>query len=416
MTVKTRTDRLIRQMKKPVVKSQPELKVPVGGSFFLPNQSGDHSQGVVTQAPVNDIDIPNKAYVDASGGEWTKDIPNTYLKPNTDGYAIRLYDSAGTDYGFIKSDGTYLDITSVGEHIRITSGGGFIFLLDDMDSRNIRPSSSSNFDLGLDSRVWENAHFEEVHIYDSTGAEHATITRDLNYFNLTSGTDSFGMKLQVATTDVMMSTTSYTNFYLEIRSYYNTDLGTAAKPFKDIYLNADVNWTTSYMRFVQIPSSGATVGNTAPTPTTIQNTRGLGFDADAEVVYIVVKIPPDWDAATDLTFCVGWCGTAGDAIADTETVKFDISYNSVAPTGGEVVDQGTEATATTTYTQSGAGTDKEFIKTDITIPYTGGNQPLAANDALFIKFSRDVTGDSYSGAAIVQGWAMCYESNAIPKT
>ena len=188
MTVKTRTDRLIRQMKKPVVKSQPELKVPVGGSFFLPNQSGDHSQGVVTQAPVNDIDIPNKAYVDASGGEWTKDIPNTYLKPNTDGYAIRLYDSAGTDYGFIKSDGTYLDITSVGEHIRITSGGGFIFLLDDMDSRNIRPSSSSNFDLGLDSRVWENAHFEEVHIYDSTGAEHATITRDLISLHIDSGT------------------------------------------------------------------------------------------------------------------------------------------------------------------------------------------------------------------------------------
>ena len=168
-----------------------------------------------------------------------------------------------------------------------------------------------------------------------------------------------------------------------------------------------------YTRTIKIPATAARVGVTAPTPTTIENTRGLGFDADGELAFIATPIPQDWDGASDLTFKTSFCGTSGDAIADTETVKFDISYNSVAE--GEAVDNGTEKTATVTYTQSGAGTDKEMIIVNITIDYDDGDQPITAGDALFIKFNRDVTTDTYSGAAIVQAWALQYTSDDVPK-
>lgn len=101
---------------------------------------------------------------------------------------------------------------------------------------------------------------DSIRLYDSTGAEFGTISRDLNYLNITAGTDSFGIKFQVAGQDILMATTSYTNLYMEIRSYNNTDLGTVNKPFKDIHAsetlklketatpNAVVNWGAIYTK------------------------------------------------------------------------------------------------------------------------------------------------------------------------
>ena len=173
------------------------------------------------------------------------------------------------------------------------------------------------------------------------------------------------------------------------------------------------NTAATYTRTLKIPATAARVGNTAPTEVTIVNTRGLGFDADGELAFIAVPIPQDWNGISDIILKTSFCGTAGDAIADGETVKFDISYNSVAE--NEAVDNGTEVTATVTYTQSGAGTDKQMIIINITIPYNDANQPITAGDALFIKFNRDVTTDTYSGMAIVQAWALQYTSNCVPK-
>ena len=41
----------------------------VGGEQFeIPNHSGDNSAGTILKTPVNDIDIPNKKYVDEVAG------------------------------------------------------------------------------------------------------------------------------------------------------------------------------------------------------------------------------------------------------------------------------------------------------------------------------------------------------------
>jgi hypothetical protein len=174
----------------------------------------------------------------------------------------------------------------------------------------------------------------------------------------------------------------------------------------------EVIYLNPYTRHIDILPSASTLGPTAPTPTTTGNARGLGFDADGELAFIEYEVGDDWDGVSDMIFQIIWHPESGDAIADTEQVKWNIAYNSIAQ--GEAVDNGTEATATTTYTQSGAGTDKEVIETDITIAYTGGNQPLTTGDTVFIKFNRDVTGEgvnSYSGLAIVERWEIKFNAN-----
>lgn len=168
-----------------------------------------------------------------------------------------------------------------------------------------------------------------------------------------------------------------------------------------------------FQRHVFIPSSAATAGVSAPSPLTIGTSRGLQFAIDSEEAFLAVNIPSDWDGASDMTLEVHWAADPGDLIEDAETVKWDVTYHSTS--NGEAVDEGTVATGTATHTQVGAGTDKELYDTEITLPYTGGNQPLTAGDHLFIQFDRDVTGDTYSGAPVVLEWHVMYTSVRIPQ-
>jgi len=152
----------------------------------------------------------------------------------------------------------------------------------------------------------------------------------------------------------------------------------------------------------RISANSATLGPTAPSGATIGTARGLQFAADNESVNFQFEVPESWDGASDIRFRVYWVPESGDAIADTETVKWDLQYRSIDE--GEAVDNGTAVTATTTYTQSGAGTDKEFIVSDIVIDFDNVNQPVEAGDIIVAQFDRDVSGDTYSGDPIVLRW------------
>jgi len=166
-------------------------------------------------------------------------------------------------------------------------------------------------------------------------------------------------------------------------------------------------------RCVRLNSSQAEHGGTAPDATTLVNTRGLAFDANVELVFLNFKIPTDWDGISNIMLKICWYPESGDALLLNETCKFDISYNSVALT--ETVDNGAEKAETVTYTEAGnPGTDKLHIHSNITLAYDDGDQPLTADNDLFIKFNRDFNGDTYAGDAVVLYWELCYTSNAIP--
>ncbi len=134
------------------------------------------------------------------------------------------------------------------------------------------------------------------------------------------------------------------------------------------------------------------LGSTPPTQDATRN--GLAFDADAETVDWSVRVPSDWDGASDITLRLHWHNEAGTALADTNTVIWKTTINSIA--AGEAVDAGTEQTPSVTYTQSGAGTDKELHASDITIDYDSGDQPLAAGDMLHITLAIDFTTQTYA--------------------
>ena len=53
---------IIRNLKKE--KRSFEPKTPIASEMYLPNQSGDHSSGIVLTTPTIDSDIANKKYVD----------------------------------------------------------------------------------------------------------------------------------------------------------------------------------------------------------------------------------------------------------------------------------------------------------------------------------------------------------------
>lgn len=172
-------------------------------------------------------------------------------------------------------------------------------------------------------------------------------------------------------------------------------------------------WVThKYHRHHDINVSAATFGPTAPSPTTLGVARGLGFDADAEALHFVVEVPDEWIGSENMEIKVSWAPDS--APSDTNKVKLDIEYVSLAE--GEDIDSATTTTSTTTYTQSGAGTQGEFIATSIVLAYNDANNPLTIGDTLYCKFSRDVTGeagDSFAGQAVVFKFELEYGANKL---
>jgi hypothetical protein len=162
-------------------------------------------------------------------------------------------------------------------------------------------------------------------------------------------------------------------------------------------------------------STGAVLGPTAPDQNQISDScAGLGFDNANETVVLKFEVPDCYadGASDDLTLNIYWCPTSGDAPQDTEDVDFDISWRSYL-FGTEDVDSGVLATGTVTRTQSGAGDDKDSFKDTITLPASGGNQPIDVGDDIVITFYRDTASESnsYSGNAIAHKWEL-----TVPQT
>lgn len=166
----------------------------------------------------------------------------------------------------------------------------------------------------------------------------------------------------------------------------------------------------NYTKHHDLNIGAAILGPTAPTIVKTGTAIGRAFDADAEEVGFNVEIPTEWDGASNMTLNITWHAQSGDAIASGETVKWDSEWRSIVT--GEAVDNGTVASGTVTYTESGGDDiDKQTYMSSITIPYTGGNQPLTSGDTLFLRMDRDVSGDSYSGQAIVLKVEIVYTAN-----
>jgi len=52
--------------------SVPNPQAEIAGNFVLPNNSGEHVKGLKREAPIEDIDLVNKKYVDNSNSRLCK--------------------------------------------------------------------------------------------------------------------------------------------------------------------------------------------------------------------------------------------------------------------------------------------------------------------------------------------------------
>ena len=175
-----------------------------------------------------------------------------------------------------------------------------------------------------------------------------------------------------------------------------------------------------YTQHIDIQMGSAVVGPTAPTLTTGPGglTRCLLFDADAEAAHFIVELGGDYlDAATsDIMLNIEWYTESGDVIADKEQVVFQLEYRSIDYENQEPVDNGNITTATATYTQSGAGTDKQSDDTMLTMDADDADNPINPNELLQMKFTRNVTaeaGNSYSGGAVVCNVSFHFPANKL---
>ena len=181
-------------------------------------------------------------------------------------------------------------------------------------------------------------------------------------------------------------------------------VGGALEVDGDFYFDGTDIHVPAYSVDYVIPAGAAILGPTAPTFEVNGLAGGLGFNADAEAVYLNFEVPSSWDGTSDLKLKVYWVAESGDVPQLNETVKWDFEYRSII-FGTEDADNGTSVTATTTYTETAdPGDDQDTHVTEITLDFDDVNQPLTAGDTIIGRFDRDVTTDTYSGLGIVNHW------------
>lgn len=171
----------------------------------------------------------------------------------------------------------------------------------------------------------------------------------------------------------------------------------------------------SYVRHHDVHPSGlSSIGVGTPTVGCCGTICGLGLDNINEILVDVVEIGAEWDGVSNLTFHIHAVPTDGNPFATGEDVDLDFEWRSLDPTS-ETGKTGTVATDTVSHTQSGAGTECEIHVFVLSIPYTGGNQPVTANDDLAIKFWRDTASESssYGGDIIIYKAELLYNANKL---
>ncbi len=188
---------------------------------------------------------------------------------------------------------------------------------------------------------------------------------------------------------------SAANKTLQIRTFRS---GGSSSSTKQLPLSITALRLASRAKIVNLMSMGGlTLGSTPPT---LNGTvGGFAFDADAETAYLHFRVPEDWDGVSNITLRLVWHPEAGTAIGDTETVIWKTTHGCIA--AGEAVDNGTEVVTSTTYTQSGAGTDKAEIRTAVALAYDSGDQPISAGDTVYVMLQRDKTTDTYAADAVL---------------
>ena len=383
-----------------------EFSIPLLDSHVLTMGADDHPLHLLLAGRSGGQTISDNVTITPSTGVALL-LTKVLGEPSLKGDNYLILDSAGTGYSYISlnhynSDDVWLangggDVYSKGDliveaNVTFTPATGTALLINKVTGS---PSIEGDSYLVLDSGGLGTTYVslnqyntDDVHIANGGG-----VTRVRG--NLTIGKGTAGVDYVIT---VDGETNDLTMTYMEDEDRLD--------------ISSDIKVKT-YERHIDIEVGHASGGSTAPSEVQIGTASGLTYNADAEQSKIAFEIPHDWDGVSDFSLDVKWCPLT--AIADTETVKWDITYRVKAENVGATVDGGTATIATVTYTQSGVGTVNEYLKHTITLAYNDADNPLVKGSKCFIQFDRDMTGDTFGGDATALEWDVRLNSTAIPK-
>lgn len=157
---------------------------------------------------------------------------------------LLIYTTDGLENASITRNGTTLIINNgagaqqidiqqnSGTRLRVQASG--LVVTGDID-----PSTTSAYDIGNASYVWQGVHTESVVFYDPTGAESGSIYRDLNYLHINSGTGSTQLRFHVAGGDSLNLSATEAIFHLNGRPGTDSskDLGTPTYYWNDLFVD-----------------------------------------------------------------------------------------------------------------------------------------------------------------------------------
>ena len=197
------------------------------------------------------------------------------------------------------------------------------------------------------------------------------------------------------------------------------DLGDADTEWKDLYVGG-----VGYIGSVVVDDfekhhdmdagALASVGVGSPTYSCCGTYCGPGLDNVNEKLFDSVEIVPEWNGTSNMTLHFHTVPTDGDPFQAGEDVDIDVEWRSVDATT-DTGKQGTVASDTGSYTEPGTGDECEINVIAVTIPYTGGNQPLTVADDLGITFIRNTASESssYSGNILIYKLELIYTATGL---
>jgi hypothetical protein len=237
------------------------------------------------------------------------------------------------------------------------------------------------------------------------------------YIKLGGGGANVGIAVNNPTAKLeVLSTGEQLRLEYDTSNYFSTTVGSTG----GVTLNAvgsgagftfsDAITVPVYERHIQIPASVNGTPANSPTAVDFFTAGGLQFaTTGTKYAFCQWEIPNDWDG-TDIYIEVDWFPDSG-ATSGTDTVKWDVEYRAIAE--GETINNGTSVTVSST--DSGDYSQYQTKHARHTLTYNNANQPLAKQDHVYFKISRDTgVSNDFGGSVTVPAFEIIYNSTKVP--
>jgi hypothetical protein len=150
-------------------------------------------------------------------------------------------------------------------------------------------------------------------------------------------------------------------------------------------------------------------GGTANTATFI-GAPSINLDADTETFLCAVRMPPDWDAASDITIFLD----VGNEIAETDGDDLSFTGQVRGYADGETMSDAGQTVAILQDLTGGDQAINVINRATGTIDYDHGTYPIAVNDTLVIELTVNLgAGTEATGPLHVIAWGIEYTANKL---